>query len=125
MYAYYEGCDPTKANIIDKVDQTVPRLVIEVFEDVPGMAGLFVSAALSGTMRYVGYRACYININFYHLCCIRFAFLSSTVSSGVNAMAAMTTEDFIKPHWKTISDRNLTSISKLVCERYAFENGTF
>jgi len=52
MYAYFEGCDPIKAGIVQKADQMIPLLVAKVFRDVPGMSGLFVSAALSGTLRY-------------------------------------------------------------------------
>jgi len=52
MYAYFEGCDPIQAGIIDRADQMIPFLVARVFRDVPGMAGLLVSAAVSGTLRY-------------------------------------------------------------------------
>jgi len=52
MYAYFEGCDPMKAGTIERPDQMIPLLVIKVFQDIPGMAGLFVSAAVSGALRY-------------------------------------------------------------------------
>jgi len=51
MYAYFEGCDPVPAGVLTKEDQMVPFLVVKVFRNMPGMAGLFVSAALSGTLR--------------------------------------------------------------------------
>ena len=51
MYAYFEGCDPVLAGRVEKVDQTVPYLVMEIFSNAPGMAGLFVSAAYSGMLR--------------------------------------------------------------------------
>ena len=51
-YAYFEGCDPVKNKKLDKVDQIVPFLVMRIFKDLPGMAGLFVSAAYSGMLRY-------------------------------------------------------------------------
>lgn len=50
-YAYYEGCDPIKQGSISKSDQIIPYLVTDIFSDLPGLAGLFVSAAYSGTMR--------------------------------------------------------------------------
>jgi len=51
MYAYFEGCDPLKAGKISKSDQLLPYLVVNVFENFPGLAGLFISAAFSGTLR--------------------------------------------------------------------------
>ena len=51
MYTYYEGCDPLQLNKVDKPDQLLPFMVMEIFENVPGIAGLFVSAAFSGTLR--------------------------------------------------------------------------
>jgi len=55
MYAYFEGCDPIKAGMIESPDQMIPLLVIKVFKEVPGMAGLFVAAAVSGTLRYFSF----------------------------------------------------------------------
>lgn len=51
MYVYYEGCDPVLNGEIEKYDQMLPYMVVDIFKDLPGMAGLFVSAAFSGTLR--------------------------------------------------------------------------
>jgi len=51
MYAFFENCDPLKSGKIDKSDQLLPYLVVHVFEKFPGLAGLFISAAFSGTLR--------------------------------------------------------------------------
>ena len=51
MYAFYEGCDPLTSRKIAKPDQLLPYLVVEMFQDLPGLAGLFVAAAFSGTLR--------------------------------------------------------------------------
>ena len=51
MYAYFEGCDPAEAGKVKKVDQTIAYLVLDIFSNLPGMAGLFVSAAYSGLLR--------------------------------------------------------------------------
>ena len=51
MYAYFEGCDPVKSGKLDKTDQIVPYLALNLFQPTPGMAGLFVSAAYSGMLR--------------------------------------------------------------------------
>lgn len=52
----------------------MPYFVMELMQSLPGMAGLFVACLYSGTL--------------------------STVSSGVNSLAAVTLQDFITPHWK-------------------------
>ena len=51
-YSYYEGCDPLISGKIDKPDEIILRLALEIFHDKPGLVGLFVSAAFCGTMRY-------------------------------------------------------------------------
>ena len=51
MFAYFEPCDPVSSGALTKMDQTVAFLVVQVFEDAPGMAGLFVAAAYSGMLR--------------------------------------------------------------------------
>lgn len=86
MYAYYEGCDPVMAKQINKADQAMPRLALEIFQNTPGMAGLFVSAAYSGTL--------------------------STISSGVNALAALALMDFILPCFP-----KMTSKKRIVCSK--------
>ena len=53
MYAYYEGCDPLTTKKISKQDQMMPYLVVDIFQNLPGMAGLYVAAAFSGTLRYI------------------------------------------------------------------------
>jgi len=52
MYAYFEGCDPLISRKVSKPDQMIPLLVINVFRNAPGMAGLFASAVVSGALRY-------------------------------------------------------------------------
>jgi len=51
MYAYYENCDPVQSGKVEKPDQMMPYMVLDIFRDVPGMAGLFVAAAFSGALR--------------------------------------------------------------------------
>lgn len=51
MYSFYKDCDPTLNGTLLKPDQTVPLLVMELFLNAPGMAGIFVAATYSGTMR--------------------------------------------------------------------------
>nr|XP_026696729.1 sodium-coupled monocarboxylate transporter 2-like [Ciona intestinalis] len=86
MYAYYETCDPVLNGEVAKPDQLLPHLVVDIFQEVPGMAGLFVSAAFSGTL--------------------------STVSSGINSLAALLLEDFILPRKPNLNQVMQLTISK-------------
>ncbi|XP_078490254.1 sodium-coupled monocarboxylate transporter 2-like isoform X1 [Ciona intestinalis] len=86
-YAYFEQCDPLKNEEIAKPDQILPYMVLKIFADVPGMAGLFVAAAYSGTL--------------------------STVSSGINSLSAMVLSDFILPRKPKLSSKLQMIISKV------------
>uniref|UniRef100_H2YU25 Sodium-coupled monocarboxylate transporter 2 n=1 Tax=Ciona savignyi TaxID=51511 RepID=H2YU25_CIOSA len=86
-FAYFEHCDPLKSGKISKVDQLLPYMVLEIFDKVPGVAGLFVAAAYSGTM--------------------------SSVSSGINSASAMILQDFILPNRPSISAKWQMFISKI------------
>ncbi|XP_069779130.1 sodium-coupled monocarboxylate transporter 1-like [Narcine bancroftii] len=91
LYAVYETCDPIKSNKITNTNHLMPLLVVEMFNQTPGVAGLFVASAYSGTL--------------------------STISSGISAMAAIFVEDFIKPIWKPwehFSNRKRMLVSKLI-----------
>ncbi|XP_054927313.1 sodium-coupled monocarboxylate transporter 1-like isoform X2 [Dermacentor andersoni] len=71
LFALYHHCDPVKASIISKYDQLMPYFVMDTLGHLPGITGLFVTAVYSGSL--------------------------STLSSGYNALAAITWEDFLKP----------------------------
>ena len=85
MYAYYHDCDPMTTRQVHKKDQLFPlfvmqvissqnnhlqyqrgrqSLLIQVMKDYPGVPGLFVAGVFSGAL--------------------------STVSSGLNSLAAVT-----------------------------------
>lgn len=85
LYSVYKDCDPWTANIVSAPDQLMPYLVLDLLRDFPGVPGLFVACAYSGTL--------------------------STVSSSINALAAVTVEDLIKPYFN-LSERQLSWISK-------------
>ncbi|XP_039254545.2 sodium-coupled monocarboxylate transporter 2-like [Styela clava] len=94
MYTFYEGCDPLSAKLITKPDQTMPKLALEIFQNTPGMAGLFVSAAYSGSL--------------------------STISSGVNALAALALMDFILPCFPKMSSNRKVILSKALTIFFGF-----
>ncbi|XP_022605033.1 sodium-coupled monocarboxylate transporter 1 [Seriola dumerili] len=85
LYSVYKNCDPWTAGLVSAPDQLMPYLVMDILGDYPGLPGLFVAAAYSGSL--------------------------STVSSSINALAAVTVEDLIKPY-TNMSERHLSWISK-------------
>lgn len=54
-------------------------------------------------------------------------FSYSTVSSSINALAAVTVEDLVKPHFRSLSERSLSWISqgmsKFPCSQFHFSPG--
>ncbi|XP_074646201.1 sodium-coupled monocarboxylate transporter 1-like [Tubulanus polymorphus] len=93
MYAYYYNCDPISAGIVQRGDQVLPHLVMEILRFLPGMPGVFMSCVFSAAL--------------------------STVSSGVNALATVCLEDFIRPCYEQIKnidlpERAATILSKLL-----------
>lgn len=86
MYSVYRNCDPLTTGKVKALDQLIPYLVMDIFRDFPGVPGLFVAGAYSGTL--------------------------STVSSSINALAAVTVEDLIRPYFKSLTDTKLSWISK-------------
>ena len=68
-YAKYSLCDPIKTGTIQKSDQILPYFVLDTFGGWPGFGGVFVSSIFSGSL--------------------------STISSGVNALAAVVLTNFI------------------------------
>ncbi|XP_072339864.1 sodium-coupled monocarboxylate transporter 1-like [Scyliorhinus torazame] len=91
MYAIYETCDPVQAKRINNSNQMTPLLVLDILAHIPGVPGLFIASAFSGTL--------------------------STISSGINAIAAVSVEDIIKPNWKSwehFSESKKTLFTKLL-----------
>ncbi|KAM4881717.1 sodium-coupled monocarboxylate transporter 1 isoform 2-T2 [Thomomys bottae] len=86
LYSRYRECDPWTSKKISEADQLMPYLVLDILQDFPGVPGLFVACAYSGTL--------------------------STVSSSINALAAVTVEDLIKPHFTSLSERSLSWVSQ-------------
>ncbi|CAN9508304.1 unnamed protein product [Ophioblennius macclurei] len=91
LYSIYKSCDPWTTGRISAPDQLVPYLVMDIFRDYPGLPGLFVAAAYSGSL--------------------------STVSSSINALATVTVEDFIKPY-TNMSEKYLFWTAKLMSLLY-------
>ncbi|XP_004676541.1 PREDICTED: sodium-coupled monocarboxylate transporter 1 [Condylura cristata] len=86
LYSRYHDCDPWTDKKVSAPDQLMPYLVLDILQDFPGLPGLFVACAYSGTL--------------------------STVSSSINALAAVTVEDLVKPHFRSLSEKSLSWISQ-------------
>ncbi|TNN28780.1 Sodium/iodide cotransporter [Liparis tanakae] len=67
----------------------MPYFVLDIFRDHPGFPGLFLACAYSGTL--------------------------STASTSINAMAAVTMEDLLKPRLFLMSQEKLILLSKGLC----------
>ncbi|XP_074855105.1 sodium-coupled monocarboxylate transporter 2 [Carettochelys insculpta] len=89
MYAHFKNCDPWTAGFISAPDQLMPYFVMDIFSSVPGLPGLFVACAFSGTL--------------------------STVAASINALATVTFEDFVKGCLSNCSEKMSTWVSKGLC----------
>uniref|UniRef100_A0A8C8ST99 Solute carrier family 5 member 12 n=1 Tax=Pelusios castaneus TaxID=367368 RepID=A0A8C8ST99_9SAUR len=89
MYSHFKNCDPWTAGFISAPDQLMPYFVMELFSSMPGLPGLFVACAFSGTL--------------------------STVAASINALATVTFEDFVKNCFPNLSERKSTWVSKGLC----------
>ncbi|XP_062852671.1 sodium-coupled monocarboxylate transporter 1 [Trichomycterus rosablanca] len=85
MYSIYKDCDPLNNKDVASSDQLLPYLVMDILAEYPGLPGLFVAAAYSGTL--------------------------STVSSSINALVAVTVEDFVRPLWPNLSQKQASWIN--------------
>ncbi|KAH9631487.1 hypothetical protein HF086_004648 [Spodoptera exigua] len=78
-YAKYHECDPLDSRLALAKDQLLPLLVMDVLGDWPGMPGIFVAGVFSASL--------------------------SSLSTGLNSMAAVVLEDFWKPFFKPLTQR--------------------
>ncbi|XP_074127466.1 LOW QUALITY PROTEIN: sodium-coupled monocarboxylate transporter 1-like [Sminthopsis crassicaudata] len=86
LYSRYHDCDPWTAKKVSAPDQLIPYLVLDILRDFPGLPGLFVACIYSATL--------------------------STVSASVNALAAVTISDIIKPFFPSLSEKTIFWLCK-------------
>ncbi|KAK2148113.1 hypothetical protein LSH36_515g02003 [Paralvinella palmiformis] len=92
VYAEYKDCDPIKMKRIEAKDQLLPQYVMDQLF-YPGLPGLFTACLFSGAL--------------------------STISSGLNSLAAVTLQDLIKDRCCTkLSDKKAAIISKILAFSY-------
>lgn len=91
IYAVYNDCDPRLTGDIEKADQLMPYIVQDLLRNYPGLSGLLVASVFSGSL--------------------------STLSSGYNALAAVTWDDFVRPR-VNISDAAALRLTKCIAAAY-------
>jgi len=89
VFAFYHDCDPITTRQVEKKDQLFPLFVMQVMGDYPGVPGLFVAGVFSGAL--------------------------STVSSGLNSLAAVCLRDFIQGGCNIqLTERKATFLTKML-----------
>ena len=89
LFGVYGKCDPLKLGLIERSDQLMPYFVMDTLSDFPGVPGLFVACVFSASL--------------------------STLSSGYNALATVTWDDFLRhTRLSRMSDAKIKLTCKLV-----------
>ncbi|XP_069124749.1 sodium-coupled monocarboxylate transporter 1-like [Argopecten irradians] len=91
-FFYKTRCDPLESKAIENSNQILPYLVVVLFRDIPGMAGVFVAAVFSASL--------------------------SAITSLLSSLSAQTVVDIIRPLVKDISEAKATLIAKLCVPAY-------
>ncbi|XP_040068881.2 sodium-dependent multivitamin transporter-like [Ixodes scapularis] len=91
LFAVYSDCDPRLTGDIKKADQLMLYIVQDLLRDYPGLSGTMVASVFSSSL--------------------------STLSSGYNALAAVTWKDFIEPRVK-FSERKAVLVTKGIAAAY-------
>ncbi|KAF5303902.1 hypothetical protein FQA39_LY01687 [Lamprigera yunnana] len=92
MYANYWNCDPLSSNQVQRSDQLIVHLLMDVAGDIPVIPGLFIAGIFAASLRY-----------------------SSSLSASLNTISSTIYEDFISPFLpKDISEKKASNILKLI-----------
>ncbi|XP_013149412.1 PREDICTED: sodium-coupled monocarboxylate transporter 1-like isoform X2 [Papilio polytes] len=87
-FARYHDCDPVNSKLVLAKDQLLPLLVMDVLGDWNGLPGLFVAGVFSAAL--------------------------SSLSTGLNSMSAVVLEDFWKPFFRPLSDKETQILVRTV-----------
>ncbi|RWS11390.1 sodium-coupled monocarboxylate transporter 1-like protein 1 [Dinothrombium tinctorium] len=88
IFAYYYTCDPFVSSKISRVDEIVQFYIIDSMKNIKGLPGLFVASICSASL--------------------------SSLSSGVNAIAAILWEDVISKFFEKATRKKSLLIIKLI-----------
>ncbi|CAF3768945.1 unnamed protein product [Adineta steineri] len=88
IYAFYANCDPYTAGFVSSSDQLFPYFVMEVLSNTVGLRGIFLACIFSASL--------------------------STISSGLNSLAAVFIEDVYQGLMRRrLNDEQLGRVSKI------------
>ncbi|XP_026319647.1 sodium-coupled monocarboxylate transporter 1-like [Hyposmocoma kahamanoa] len=87
-FAKYYDCDPLDSKLALAKDQILPLLVMDLLTEWKGMPGIFVAGVFSAAL--------------------------SSLSTGLNSMAAVVLEDFWKPFFKELNHRQTQILIRAV-----------
>uniref|UniRef100_A0A8C6T612 Solute carrier family 5 member 8, like n=1 Tax=Neogobius melanostomus TaxID=47308 RepID=A0A8C6T612_9GOBI len=88
MYSIYKKCDPITNDDVATSDQLLPYMVMDILADYPGIPGLFVAAAYSGTLSHL-FSLTIITGVFFGALCIGMAGVASLMGSVLQAALAI------------------------------------
>lgn len=89
LFSLYKDCDPIKFKTITASDQLLPLFVMDTLGEISGVPGLFVASLFSGAL--------------------------STISSGLNSIAACVLQDVIRAYFvKDMSESRATLVSRIL-----------
>ncbi|KAH8362792.1 hypothetical protein KR084_001103 [Drosophila pseudotakahashii] len=89
LSATYYDCDPLTTKLAVAKDQLVPLLVVQSMSSFPGVPGMFVAGVFSAAL--------------------------SSLSTGMNSLAAVFLEDYIKPLMRKPLTEHQTAVTMRVC----------
>ncbi|XP_045171024.2 sodium-coupled monocarboxylate transporter 2-like [Mercenaria mercenaria] len=94
IFAYYvaKRCDILGAGVVDNINEIVPLAVLDLFQDLPGLAGLFTASLSSAAL--------------------------STMSSCLSSLSAVTYEDIIKVKFPDMHAYKATKLSRVIVLMY-------
>ncbi|XP_045170731.2 sodium-dependent multivitamin transporter-like [Mercenaria mercenaria] len=94
IFAYYvaKRCDIFDAGIVDNINAILPFAVLDLFQNLPGLAGLFTASLSSAAL--------------------------STMSSCLSSLSAVTYEDIIKVKFSDMHAYKATKLSKMIVLMY-------
>ncbi|XP_060592558.1 sodium-coupled monocarboxylate transporter 2-like [Ruditapes philippinarum] len=94
IFGYFveKRCDILEAGIIDNINAILPFAVLDLFQNIPGLAGLFTASLSSAAL--------------------------STMSSCLSSLSAVTYEDIIKVKFPNMQAFRATQLSKMIVLMY-------
>ncbi len=106
--------------------QLIPKMVMDVMGDLPGLPGLFVATTFGASLRFVGLSFGWLWLCFYLNLVLRIKSgdFCSTISGGLNALAAVFLEDLIKPTYRFLKQKALSTKTSRIVSRIVGKNWT-